>query len=91
MADIIEIPKINKARDNYPCWVPVMDLDNNIIKPNIMCICGQYCGIGKHHVHADGRVTASFYHKHPEDPKGCGWHVYLKLMDYDRGSFPPNK
>ena len=62
------------------------------VKPTIRCKCGKYCGIGLHHVHADGRVTASFYHrKDGDNPDGCDWHVFLKLLDYDQGEFLPNK
>jgi len=65
------------------------------IKPSIICKCGVHCGINLHHVHSDGRVTASFYHKRtseqPKTHKGCGWHVFLKLLDYDKGDFPPEK
>jgi hypothetical protein len=48
-----------------------------------------------HHVHADGTVTRSFFHDSAPHPEigyaggGCGWHVWLKLKDYDCGDFPP--
>lgn len=62
-------------------------------KPHIRCNCGTITGIGLHHVHADGTVTESFHHKrgnvYPEDKDGCEWHVWLKLLDYDGGDFPP--
>ncbi len=66
------------------------------IKPHVVCKCGKHCNIDLHHVHEDGRVTESFYHywndKPADDPnQGCGWHVYLKLLDYDRGEFLPAK
>jgi hypothetical protein len=76
-----------------PAWFPCRDSKGNPIKPLIKCRCGTLTGIGLHHVHADGTVTASFYHKRGttgyEDPRGCEWHVYLKLKDYDQGDFPP--
>jgi hypothetical protein len=85
-----EIPKYNHEKgdrsDQAPCWIPVIDDKGNKLKPVIVCKCGKPCGIGLHHVHSDGKVTASFYH---ED--GCGWHVFIKLLDYDRGEFLPNK
>lgn len=60
-------------------------------KPIIRCNCGHVSGIGLHHVHADGRVTNSFYHKRgPEDPEGCEWHVWLKLAGWDMGDIPPD-
>jgi hypothetical protein len=49
--------------------------------------------IGLHHVHADGTVTASFFHDKPE-PEACGWHVYLFLEGYAEEigiDFPPEK
>jgi len=77
-----------------PAWFcPAQD--GKTLKPVIRCDCGQWSGIGLHHVHADGTVTASFYHKKGtnyaigESPEGCEWHVFLKLKDYDQGGFPP--
>ena len=77
-----------------PCWSPVKEYGTDKpLKPLIRCNCGNWSGIGLHHVHADGTVTASFYHKKgtvfPEDPDGCEWHVHLKLLNYDQGDFPP--
>lgn len=98
-----EIPKI--AHDDLrhggpPGWIqPVRKREDGTyepLKPIIRCNCGMLCGIGLHHVHADGRVTASFYHSKGtnfaigESPEGCGWHVWLKLKDWDGGEFPPD-
>ena len=106
--DPVMIPKIEWLRDkDYsigPGWSPVYELakdgvTKNWLKPHVRCICGTWTGIGLHHVHADGSVTASFfdaaaetwqangktYHKEP----GCGWHVYIKLDGYSGGDFPP--
>jgi hypothetical protein len=93
---ITEIPKGRMEDDDpIPCWVQNVDRDGNNLKPVIRCNCGLYCGIGLHHVHADGTVTASFYHKRgntpPEDPNGCEWHVWLKLKGYNLGDFPAEK
>jgi hypothetical protein len=91
-----------------PCWIPRVLTENGVIalygpgtplKPSIRCKCGEVCNIALHHVHADGRVTRSFYHaefreweengkKYTHEP-GCGWHVFLKLLDYNLGEFPP--
>ena len=92
-----------------PCWIPFRLLadgrvlsgegEGTPIKPRIKCACGKVCNIGLHHVHEDGRVTASFYdsparefvengRKYRHEP-GCGWHVHLKLLDYRDGEFPP--
>lgn len=93
-----EIPRYDPAKSKHeeqaPCWVPVrMYKTEEKVKPYIVCNCGARCGIGLHHVHADGTVTASFWHKKGngryEDPNGCEWHVHLKLLDYDWGDFPP--
>lgn len=90
---MIEIPKILNHDDGKdyaegnPGWLqPVKDGIKQ--KPIIRCNCGWYCGIGLHHVHSDGLVTASFFHTVQDDPgRGCGWHVHLKLLDYDGGEF----
>lgn len=92
MTTLTEIPRLtdlDKA-PNAPGWYAIIGpvrVDTQCptrLKPIIRCNCGELMGIGDHHVHADGRVTASFY-----DRNGCGWHVYLKLLDYDQGEFPP--
>jgi hypothetical protein len=100
-----EIPKL--ADDDFqhsgpgqPGWAqPERKNDDGTytkVKPIIRCNCGMLCGIGLHHVHADGTVTASFYHKKGpagsadhSSPDGCEWHVFLKLLNYDGGEFPP--
>lgn len=101
MAKIVTIPKLDYEGSvwaDYPVvgkpgWIPTQGQDGKPRKPLIRCNCGSISGIGLHHVHADGRVTASFYHKrgntYPEDPKGCEWHVYLKLSDWIGEEFPP--
>jgi hypothetical protein len=78
----------------HPAWFPVVEHGTKKhLKPIIRCNCGRLTGIGLHHVHADGTVTASFHHLRgetpPADTEGCGWHVFLKLLDYDWGDFPP--
>ncbi len=96
---MVEIPKIVDFDGDYfaagsPGWF-CPEQDGKPLKPVIRCNCGKFCGIGLHHVHADGTVTASFYHKKGTDfatgesPEGCEWHVFLKLKDYDQGEFPP--
>lgn len=97
MSDVIEIPKISYDEPG-PGWIPVT-WESKPDKPVIKCKCGAVCGIGLHHVHADGTVTRSFFHsteaKFVENgveyhhTPGCGWHVWLKLKDYDQGDFPP--
>ena len=97
-----DIPKGRMAEDDpKPCWIPVQNSDGKQLKPVIRCNCGELCGIGLHHVHGDGTVTASFYHSEAESfvdngkvyghRPGCGWHVWLKLQDYDCGDFPPER
>lgn len=93
----VEIPK-GDFDSPAPCWIGVSS-DGKPCKPLIKCNCGKVCGIGLHHVHADGRVTASFYHSEASEftdggrtyqhTPGCGWHVFLTLKDYDRGEFLP--
>jgi hypothetical protein len=76
-----------------PGWWKSEGSDGKPCKPLVRCNCGHVSGIGLHHVHADGRVTASYYHKrgsiYPEDPNGCEWHVWIKLADWDGGDLPP--
>lgn len=91
---MVEIPK-GSWDAPAPCWISCVDSGGKQLKPLIKCNCGKVTGIGLHHVHPDGTVTASFYHKRghvpPEDPEGCEWHVHLRLLDYDQGDFPPEK
>ena len=86
MANLTEIPRLKDIdkTPGVPGWMPVLS-NGKRAKPVIRCNCGELMGIGDHHVYADGRVTASFY-----DRDGCGWHVFLKLLDYDQGEFPPD-
>lgn len=100
MAQTITIPRVKEGENwylaNKPAWAPCTR-GGKPAKPLIRCNCGVWSGIGLHHVHADGTVTASFYHKQGtnyavgESPDGCGWHVFLKLQDYDQGEFLPEK
>lgn len=92
MSDVIEIPKANEAHSNYPCWVNTTQTGNNgepaRVRPHIICQCGKMTNIGNHHIHADGTITASYYHYYadrPEKMRGCGWHVYLKMIGWDGG------
>ena len=96
MSDIIEIPKANDNMGNFPCWVDTYDTKGNRIRPRIICKCGIVTNIGNHHIHADGRITASYFHEHPEKAEhpnnphmGCGWHVFLKMKDWWGGEFGP--
>jgi hypothetical protein len=96
MADTVHIPEWKEGDDwraKSPAWCQPVDTAGNKLKPMIRCNCGQWSGIGLHHVHADGRVTASFFHatkaQHPMgDDSGCGWHVFLILDGYAGGDFP---
>lgn len=103
MAEHVTIPKLvneNSIWDDFPVkgkpgWYRVTEYrTGKVLKPLIRCNCGHVSGIGLHHVHSDGRVTASFYHKrgnkYPEDPKGCEWHVHLKLADWTGEDIPPD-
>src|SRR5277367_3528818 len=91
------VPRIGKDDDwcaKSPGWAPSTDGEGTKLKPIIRCNCGQWSGIRLHHVHADGTVTASFFHatkaQHPQgDDSGCGWHEFIKLADYSDGDFPP--
>lgn len=102
MTETVTIPRLKlEDEEPGPGWISCSRYDNGEpCKPLIKCKCGKVTGIGLHHVHADGRVTASYYDsegeefehngtKYKKDP-GCGWHVFLILAGYDQGEFPPN-
>lgn len=84
------IPKSNSQEDKCPSWLNVVRSgDNKPLRPVIRCICGRYCDISNHFIHEDGRVTESFLCQFKEGPPGCGWHVWLKLEDWDGRRLPP--
>lgn len=96
---ITRLPNEGSVYDDFPVigkpgWWKVVNFEGHPLKPLIRCNCGHVTGIGLHHVHPDGRVTNSFYHKrgntYPEDPEGCGWHEWLKLDGWDMGDIPPD-
>ena len=96
---ISRLPNDGSVWDDFPVvgkpgWWKVTNSEGKQLKPLIRCNCGYVSGIGLHHVHADGTVTNSFYHKkgtnYPEDPNGCEWHVWLKLKGWDGGDIPPD-
>lgn len=76
-----------------PGWFAITK-SGRVAKPLIRCNCGCVTGIGLHHVHPDGTITASFWHKRgttpPEDPNGCEWHVWLKLENWSGEDIPPD-
>jgi hypothetical protein len=78
---------------NAPCWKQPVDSSGQKCKPLIRCNCGAVTGIGLHQVHADGRVTASYFHAtkaqvpSTTQEDGCGWHVFLTLAEYNGGEF----
>lgn len=74
-----------------PCWMSLSNSSGKVLKPIIKCECGTWCGIGLHHVHPDGTVTASFFHSKAEMPDGCDWHVSLTLADWTGAEFPPER
>jgi hypothetical protein len=97
---IVLIPKLTDWQLPGPGWIPTRRLDDSgWMKPRIKCQCGKVVHIGLHHVHADGIVTRSFFHSQASDfseggksyrhEPGCGWHVWIKLQDYECGDFPP--
>jgi hypothetical protein len=95
MAKTIHIPKTDKDHTIFPAWIPTVDSSGKSLKPSIRCKCGVHTGIGLHHVHPDGRITASYFHElkedQPEGHKGCGWHVYLILDGWTGEEYLPNK
>jgi len=89
----MDIPK-GDNNSSGPCWIPHI-WEGRICRPIIVCACGQRNTAAAHHIHADGRVTASYYHAKEPIPSqgwaggGCGFHEFIRLMDYDQGEFPP--
>lgn len=106
--DPVLIPRIDEWHDPEnlklgPGWSGVYRQEGDgqkvYLKPHIRCKCGAWTGIGLHTVHADGRVTASFFDATAEQlaamgeqgkrfTPGCGWHVFIKLAGYTYGPFP---
>lgn len=79
-----------------PAWLPIARQDGTPLKPIIRCACAKLIGLGLHHVHPDGRVTASFYHWWPPEElarlgyeQGCGFHEHIELDGWDGGEFLP--
>lgn len=75
-----------------PGWSPSYkigpDGERIKLKPLTRCICGCWSGIGLHSVSEDGTVMASYFDQdQPGQRTGCGWHVFIKLADYDQGAF----
>jgi hypothetical protein len=100
MSNIIEIPKEDKTKrtDEYPyftqkpSWISGIHQDGSPARPMIICNCGAALSCQAHHIHKDGTVTASFYHRDGYgDIPGCGWHVFLKLKDWINLEFLPHK
>jgi hypothetical protein len=88
----VKIPKGSYDDPVAPAWLPTQDKDGAPGKPIIRCACGRLAGIGAHHVHADGRVTASFFHPTSgwgSEGTGCGFHEFLELDGYDGPEWVP--
>ncbi|MEQ9393290.1 MAG: hypothetical protein RLO03_13890 [Balneola sp.] len=82
MDNIIDIPKYDPKKshsENSPSWI-----EEDGKKPIIICKCGRGTVIDNHTLHKDGRVTASYYHSESM-PLGCGWHVFLRLKNWNGG------
>lgn len=95
MSDVIEIPKWDGSDDMKPAWSDSYRTDSETgervrLRPHVRCLCGQHTNIGNHHIHKDGNITASYYH-HLPDGSGCGWHVFVKMKDWDGGEMIPGQ
>ena len=64
-----EIPHAAYADDDVkPAWLSTIEsAGGRELKPLIRCQCGVIIGLKLHHVHADGTVTASFFHARAEE------------------------
>lgn len=77
----ITIPRAD-ANDDQGCWWPVER--DGIQRAVINCPqCGEGAYLG-HAIAADGTVTPSVVCP----GKGCGWHVFAQLADWDGGDVP---
>lgn len=88
MNEIIKVPKWNGDDSIAPCWIETVNTKGEKRRPHVKCLCGQTMAIGNHHVHKDGMVTASFFHSE-QMPGGCGWHVFIQLVDYNGDEWKP--
>jgi hypothetical protein len=81
----IEIPK-GKFGDT-PATCRIRPARRQTVEAHYPLQLRRLCWSALHRVHADGTVTASFFHAKGnnyaigEDPNGCGWHAFLKLND----------
>lgn len=92
MSDLVHLPRgYFNDNDPAPCWIATRGGDPpQPRKPIIRCQCSMVLTIELHHVHADGRVTNSFFHHRPV-PEACGWHVFLVLDDWLGLEFLPEQ
>jgi len=47
--DFIEIAKWDGSKEMKPAWVETRDPEGNIVRPHIICQCGQTTNIGNDH------------------------------------------
>lgn len=87
MNDVMVIP--SGSFDSIgPCWCRPVYSNGHPASVVIKCICGYMSGIAKHKITPDGTVTASYFDasekEHPNGRiGGCGWHMWIKLDNYD--------
>jgi hypothetical protein len=94
MDRVIEIPKWDGSEEMQPAWADTFDAAHNRVRPHIRCNCGKVTNIGNHHIHADGTITASYYHYYQDRPpkmQGCGWHVFLRMVGWTGGELLPGQ
>jgi len=83
----VRIPKGDYDKPEIaPAWLPIEQRNEagELVpsRPIIRCACGRLASIPLHHVHADGRVTASFLEH------SCGFHEFLELGGLRRPGVP---
>jgi len=80
---MIEIPKANLSKTNYPCWIESRDpATNRLRRPEFKCMCGETVPLDDFHIHYDGLITGAYHHT---TNLHCGFHALLKLMDWPHG------
>lgn len=86
MNEIVSVAHMTETDEvstpNKPVWQYVVDTEGKPLGIHVRCTCGKWVTPGNK-ILEDGTLIGSFYHWWPEHPnEGCGWHVYLKLKDY---------
>jgi len=87
MTDIVQIPHLDFSEGDpsdkdSPGWTYAEDHELVVKHVIIRCTCGHWVTPGNQ-ILLDGTLKGSFLHEYKDHPgEGCGWHTYLRLMNY---------